>query len=51
MALKKDMKLPQIKEFLEEELKEQVFLEIAPILYRSKNRRLFWSYTSYTLFV
>lgn len=33
MALKKNMELWQIKEFLEEELKEQIFLEIAPILY------------------
>jgi len=33
MALKNDMKLWQIKEFLEEEVKEQIFLEVAPILY------------------
>ncbi|OGK25355.1 hypothetical protein A3D76_04795 [Candidatus Roizmanbacteria bacterium RIFCSPHIGHO2_02_FULL_37_9b] len=33
MALVKDMKIWQIKDFLENELKEQIFLEIAPILY------------------
>jgi len=33
MALTKDMELWQIKSFLEEEVKEQVFLEIAPLLY------------------
>lgn len=33
MALQKDMELFQIKRFLEEEVKEQIFLEIAPILY------------------
>jgi len=33
MALSKDMELWQIKNFLEDEVKEQIFLEIAPILY------------------
>lgn len=33
MALTKDMNLEQIKSFLEEELKEQILLDIAPILY------------------
>lgn len=33
MALKKNMELWQIKEFLEEEVKEQIFLETAPLLY------------------
>jgi len=33
MALTKNMSLQQIKSFLENELKEQIFLEVAPILY------------------
>lgn len=33
MALEKDMEKWQIKKFLEEEVKDQIFLEIAPILY------------------
>ncbi len=33
MALQNNMELFQIKSFLEDEVKEQVFLEIAPILY------------------
>lgn len=33
MALSKNMELWQIKSFLEDEVKEQIFLEIAPILY------------------
>lgn len=33
MALQENMELWQIKRFLEEEVKEQIFLEIAPILY------------------
>ncbi len=33
MAINENMELWQIKRFLEEEVKEQIFLEIAPILY------------------
>lgn len=33
MALQNNMELFQIKSFLEDEVKEQIFLEIAPILY------------------
>jgi len=33
MALNKDMKLWEMKRFLHEELKEQILLEIAPILH------------------
>lgn len=33
MALHKDMKLWEMKQFLQEEVKEQILLEIAPILH------------------
>lgn len=33
MALKRNMTMKQVKSFLYEEVKEQIFLEIAPILY------------------
>lgn len=36
MALHKDMSLSQIKSFLESEVKDQIFLEIAPILHIGK---------------